>query len=168
MIRALGLAALAGAVAGAVALVAPVDRSLVLDVYLLVVGAVFRAAAIRIVAAGGRAARTSAFERALVRHERRPARPAELVRLEDQVALATVDAGDLHFRLRPLLADVAAHRLATRHGVDVERAPDRARALLGDEAWDVVRPDVSPPSDRLGPGIPTARLEHVVDMLERL
>ncbi|MBD0330788.1 MAG: hypothetical protein ICV64_11890 [Thermoleophilia bacterium] len=112
--------------------------------------------------------RRSAFEAVLARRPGRPERPEELVRLENQVTLAVSLAGDVHARLRPLLAEVVAHRLGVRHGLDLERDADAARALLGQEAWELVRPDASPPADRFASGIPPARLARVLDAVEAL
>jgi len=110
----------------------------------------------------------SAFERALA--ARRPAskRPEDLTRIEDRVALATAAASDVYVHLRPILREAAAHRLHARHGVDLDRNGDRARSLLGAEAWELVRPDLQPPSDRFGPGISPARLARVLDAVEAL
>jgi hypothetical protein len=74
----------------------------------------------------------------------------------------------VHLRLRPALREAAAQRLRVRHGVDLDADPRRARALLGDETWELVRPDVKPPSDRFGPGITPAQLGRTLDVLEAL
>jgi hypothetical protein len=65
-----------------------------------------------------------------------------------------------------LLRDVAAHRLRSRYGVELEAEPARARELVGAAAWDVVRPDRPPPSDRMAAGPTVAELRVVVDELE--
>jgi hypothetical protein len=95
------------------------------------------------------------------------ARPASLARVEREVALATGTAFDVHFRLRPLLRTIAAGILL-RRGVDLERRPHRAAALLGPTVWELVRPDRAAPEDRTAPGIPIASVEEAVDDLERL
>jgi hypothetical protein len=151
--------------AGALILFAPLDRRLVADVYLLALGGLLLLAALR---STGGWRRESAFDRALAPRHRQHVRPAELVRLEDQVLVATAVAGDLHFRLRPALAEIAAHRLQVGHGVRPERDPARARTLLGPEAWELLRPDVEPPADRLGPGMPVERLARIVTALEEV
>ena len=81
--------------------------------------------------------------------------------------LATGTAFDVHFRLRPLVRDVASG-LLLRRGVDLERSPDRARELLGPDAWELIRPDRPPPDDRSATGLPLAEIERTVDALERL
>jgi hypothetical protein len=95
-------------------------------------------------------------------------RPAELVRTEREIVLGTSSAGHLHERLLPLLREAAAARLSAGHDVDLERRPDAARALLGDDAWDLFRPDRAQPGDRTEPGISMQRLREVISTLETL
>ena len=111
--------------------------------------------------------RTSSFDRAFARGRRARARPASLAHVEREVTLASGTAFDVHFRLRPLLQQVAGG-LLLRHGVDLERDATRAEALLGARVWELVRPDRAPPEDRTAPGLPVASIEQVVDDLERL
>ncbi len=109
----------------------------------------------------------SAIEQALSVHTPPPERVAALVRMERQVALGITHAGDLHARLRPVLVSIAEPLVAAR-GVDLDRDPARARALLGEEAWELVRPVAGPPRDPFGPGVPESRLAAAVDALERM
>src|SRR5207248_752064 len=48
---------------------------------------------------------------------------------------------DVHYRLRPLVSEIAVARLARRYGIDLARRPERARELLGPRTWELVRPD---------------------------
>ena len=104
------------------------------------------------------------------RRWRRPA-PVEPVRgleeLEHAVQFSQTTAFDFHYRLRPHLVRVAAHRLAV-HGIHLEAQPDRARQLLGEDAWDLVRPDRMPPERRNDRGLELARLQRVVERLDAL
>lgn len=168
MRRAVGAAAVAAAGAGAAVLFVPVEDALVLDIYLLVAGALLLAALVGATVRAAASGPASAFELARASRPRTAGRPRELARLEDQVTLATKMAADVHFRVRPVLREIAAHRLATRHGVTLDRDREQARVLLGEEAWELVRPDREPPRDSLGPGIAAERLRAVVDALERL
>ena len=59
--------------------------------------------------------------------------------------LAEASAFDLHHALRPIVREIAAARLA-RRGISLDRQPDRAQALLGAQAWELVRPDREAPS----------------------
>jgi hypothetical protein len=65
-------------------------------------------------------------------------RPAGLEEVERAIDFAIWNPADLNRRLRPLLRLVAAHRLQTRSGIDLARAPGQARALLGETAWDLI------------------------------
>ena len=107
------------------------------------------------------------FDQALRRSGPEARRPAELERLERAVALGVADASHLHTALRPRLRSIATTLLALR-GCDLDRAPEQARSLLGDELWSLVRPDRERPSDPFGPGFPLERLTLAVEKLETL
>lgn len=109
---------------------------------------------------------SSELERALSARPESRARPAELIRVQQRLTLGSANAEHLHTRLLPLLRDAAAARLASRHDVDLARRPDRARALLGDDAWELLRPDRPPPADPFGPGVPLRRIAAVLDAIE--
>ncbi len=94
--------------------------------------------------------------------------PPNLVRIEHEVALGVAGSFDLHYRLVPRLCAVATGLLHARRSVSLEASPDRAHAVLGDEAWALVRPDRTTPQDRLGKGIAQAELDRVVDALEAI
>jgi hypothetical protein len=100
----------------------------------------------------------------------RPApRTKALEELDRLVRWRVSTAGDVHFGLRPVLREIAAHRLRRGHGVDLDGAPEAARLLLGEVAFEVVRPDRPPPGDRLAPGgVSSADLAGIVDRLEAL
>lgn len=98
-------------------------------------------------------------------------RPAQSTRslagLERAVALGVADALDLHYRLRPRLRDLAAGLLESRHGITLDGQPEAARALLGDEAWELVRRDRPAPQERAR-GLSPDALQRVVLSLEEL
>ena len=155
-------------VAGLVAAIAPVPRGPVVAGFFVFLAALLAAELVGVVARRRAGGSDSLFERAVARRPPGPRRPEDLVRLEDQIALALGAALDVYVRLRPLLREAAAERLRTRHGIDLDRDPARARSLLGDEAWALLRPDLEPPADRFGPGISQARLGRVLDAVEAL
>jgi hypothetical protein len=97
-----------------------------------------------------------------------PHRLPELERVEREVTLAAASAYDVHFRLRPTLRDTAATLLTARRGVSLDRQPERACELLGEETWELVRADRAPPADPRGPGLDRAPLERVLTSLESL
>ena len=88
--------------------------------------------------------------------------------MEDELALGATSAFDLHYRLRPRLRSVAAGLLAARRRLTLDADPDEARQVLGDETWELVRPDRPAPSDRQARGIPPDALERVVSSLEAI
>jgi hypothetical protein len=96
----------------------------------------------------------------------RSAPPPSLARIEHEAALGVAGSFDLHYRLVPRVRTVATGLLASRRQVSVHTSPDRARARLGDEAWELVRLDRPAPDDRLAGGITPRELGRVVDALE--
>jgi hypothetical protein len=110
----------------------------------------------------------SPFDAALRRRPRRPERLPELERFEREVALGLATAFDLHFRLRPSLRRTAGELLASRRGIELDADPDAARRALGNETWELVRPDREPPPDRFAPGLDVAALRRVVSTLEAI
>ncbi len=154
------------ALAAALAL-APQRATLAVHVWLLVILVLAVLAFLAIVQAAY--PRTpSAFAAALRRPPVVAARPAALARLEREVSMAGSAAFDVHYRLRPAVAELAAELLSARRGIDLGHDPERARAVLGDDAWDLVRPDRPQPSERHGAGIDEASLDRVVTALEHV
>ena len=69
--------------------------------------------------------------------------------------------------LRPLLVPIVAARLG-RHGVDMALAPRHAQELLGDELWEIVRPDRPSATYRVGRGLAGDDLRAAIERLEQL
>lgn len=105
----------------------------------------------------------SELELALRKQPEPPGRLPELEKIEREVWLGSARAFDLHYRLRPILRDIAEARLASR-GI----RPVAAREALGEELWELVQPDREPPQRRHAPGIPVEDLARVVETLERV
>jgi len=73
-----------------------------------------------------------------------------------------------HASLRPLLAEIAARRLAAR-GQALERLSESAgEEMLGERLWDLVRPDRPFPENRQAPGVSAKDLARMIEALERL
>lgn len=141
----------------------PGQSRLALDVYLLFLGAVALLTLAHATRAGDPEG-GSPFEDAL---HHRPARVeplAQLDSLDRQVTLGLGNAFDLHYRLRPILRAVAEERLAVR-GVSLDD-PEGARAVLGEDAWALLRPDREPPRDRFALGATPDELEALLTRLE--
>lgn len=160
-------ASLATAVLVVLAIAFPGQRPLFFGVYVLVLGAFVLSALV----GSFRTLRPGAWERSPF--DRRPDRPEpalaidELARIDRLVVLGGSNAFDLHYRLRPLLRDLAADRLSAGHGVSLDREPERAQGLLGEELWELVRADREV-GRRTGPGVAPAELAGFVERLERL
>jgi len=144
--------------------VQPLPIEQIAAAYVLVVAGILLASLTRILAASSTQDQLSQFEYLIARRPDEPGRPAELVRVEREITLGSSSAGHLHTRLLPLLREAAVARI----GADFERRPEHARALLGDEAWELLRPDRPVPIDRNGPGVQLRKLRTVLDSLERL
>ncbi len=90
----------------------------------------------------------------------------ELERIARTVAGAS-HAGEMHWRLRPVLREVAAAGLR-RSRVELDGDTDAARALLAPRTWELVRPGRLRPDDPFAPGLGREELLDVVADLERL
>lgn len=167
VVRGLKLGAVVTLAFGIAAFISAGVGSVLVDVYLTAIGAVFLLALVRVTRAQAPLERTSRFERALAEMRSRPADTTELALARD-VELSSVSAFHLHMRLRPVLQMIAAHRVGRRYGVDLESEPTRARELVPAATWELVRPERPPPADRLAAGPSLSELGHVVAELERL
>ena len=112
--------------------------------------------------------RRSRFEAALRGGPATTPMPVDLLRMERELELGIAGAGSAYHRLLPLLRSAAAARLATRHGIELERRPDAARAVLGEDAWELLRPDRPEPADRFDPGVPRSRTTAAIERVESL
>jgi hypothetical protein len=148
-------------------MIEPGRHELELDIYILTLGGLALAAVSS--ALGDVAPREdeSQLEEAMAPEASEPARIAELERLEREVALATSRDFDLHYRLRPVLREIAQSRLE-RRGVQLDSESPRVRELLGDELWALTAADREVSAYRQAPGLPLADLERTVERLERL
>jgi hypothetical protein len=112
--------------------------------------------------------RASRFEQAVRGRKTAASQPEELVRMDRELVLGSADADHAHRRLLPLLRATAAARIAARHGFELERRPEAARARLGDDVWELLRPDRPAPADRHDRGVPRARIAAVIERVESL
>ena len=124
-------------------------RGLAVEVYLDVLCALLLVGLVAAVRTRLPAAR-ELHRRRVPRPVRQAVRPQQLEWLERQVGDAS-DAGyELPYRFRPLIHNIAAAALVRRHGVVIDRDPERAEAIVGDRIWQLIRPD--DPATRLPPG----------------
>jgi hypothetical protein len=162
-ILALTVALLAAAGLGVAVLVSPGGPALTVEIYLFVVAALVLGAVVLHVATALPSAEPAPFER--------PPRTQRLGQLESiarALDLAEASAFDLHHALRPIVREIAAARLV-RRGISLDRQPDRARALLGAQTWELVRPDREAPARGLGGrGCSRDDLRAIVGSLEAI
>jgi hypothetical protein len=142
----------------------PVATDRILAAYALALAALGLELMTRVLSSRSVTGQPSEFQRGLTRAEHKPTRPTDLLRIERELSLGAASAGHLHARLLPLLREAASARL----GFDLRRSPARAEAVLGDEAWELLRPDRPAPDDRHATGAPLRKLEHCIETLERL
>jgi hypothetical protein len=160
---------LAAAALIAVASTLPKARIVAAQVFVVVVGAVAIRLLVRAVIVVTSRPGPFAFDRAMVPPpDRELASAGEPERIEYEVGAATHRSMELHHQVRRRLRALAQDRLAADHGVRLDEDPDAARRLLGEEAWDLLRPDPEPPADRFGPGMPVEDVARIVTAVEDL
>jgi hypothetical protein len=91
----------------------------------------------------------------------------QLRRVDGALAAAQASAFGVDRELRPLLRPIAARRLA-RRGVDLDLHVERARALLGEPLWEIVRADRPRASNLVAGGISAVELGVAIERLEQL
>jgi hypothetical protein len=128
-----------------------------------VVGLVLSLAQLPRTRGGGR----SPFEDALAESPPAAERIRPLARMEHDVAQGLRNPVDFHRRLRPILREIAAQRLAG-HGVELDGPAEGIRRLLGDEAWDLLRPDRPRPDEHDRRPLDAEGLDRLLTNLERL
>ena len=153
---------LAAAGLGIAVLVSPGATALTVEIYLFVATALVLVVVLLGV--------TNALPRAEPMPVEPPPRSQRVGQLESvarALDLAEVSSFDLHNVLRPIVREVAAARLA-RHGVSLDRQPERARVLLGAQAWELVRPEREAPAGRGRGGCSRDELREIVGALEAI
>jgi hypothetical protein len=160
-VRAISLGALAAVGLGMAVLVSPGATGLTVEIYLFVVAVLLLAAVLL--------GLLDVLPRAEPERPEQPPRSQRVGQFESvarALDLAEASSFDLHNVLRPIVREVAIARLA-RRGVSLDRQPERARELLGAEAWELVRPDRADPFGRSGRGgCSRDELRAIVDSLE--
>jgi hypothetical protein len=88
--------------------------------------------------------------------------------LRDELVTAAHSSREFDRKLRTRLSRVLALQLQERRGVSLDRSPERARALVSSQVWDLLDPSRPNVVDREQPGVSLARVRRVVDELEAL
>ena len=146
----------------------PLSTSRALAIWILIVAALVLLVLHRRVRTGDAPQRAGRFETALRGAAATSSPPLELLRVERELELGIASADHAHRRLLPLLRSVATARIGSHRGIELERRPDAAHALLGDDVWELLRPDRPEPADRHAPGVPRDQVIAVLDRLESL
>lgn len=148
--------------------VRPISTGKILAAYVLLLAAIALAALTRSAREASEWDEAPMFDTALRRPAGAPTRPPQLMRLEREITLGSANAANFETRLLPILREAAAVRLAARHNVGLERHPAAAHRLLGDEAWELLRPDRPASDGRAARGVPLRRLRRLIETLEEL
>jgi hypothetical protein len=167
VVRWVGFAVLAVVALVAARMISPGRQELELDVFVLGLGTL----ALIVLASEVRRIAPSADE-SLLEEALEPEPPEvrtipELQRLERELTMGSTRAFDLHFRVRPVLREIAAARLE-RRGMALDSGSPSVQAALGDQLWELTAPDREPPDDRLAPGLGLEELDRTIARLERL
>jgi hypothetical protein len=93
---------------------------------------------------------------------------AELARIEGAVVESLSSANGVHRRLRPVVRDIVGDQMAVTYGLQLERDSERVRQLVGEDLWELIRPERPFPEDGFAPGLRFAELVALVDRLESL
>jgi hypothetical protein len=151
-----------------VAYLLPGSRALEVEIYVLVVGAMATLSAVLAARRAFPLVEGSAIADALEEEPREAVAPPELERTERVLSMATSAAFDVHFRLRPMLREVAEQRLADRRGLALDAGGTRVEEELGPELWALVRPDREAPRRRFGAGLEPEAVQRMLERLESL
>jgi hypothetical protein len=146
----------------------PLSTSRALAIWVVVVVAIALVLLVRHARARRGPRHASRFEAALRGRRDTPQPPVELLRMERELELGIADSAHAYRRLLPLLRAAAEARLASRHGIELNGRPGAAEALLGEETWELLRPDRPEPADRHGPGVPRASVAAAIERVEAL
>ena len=87
-----------------------------------------------------------------------------LRQLERRLDRACQDPANFEWAVRPMLAQLAAERLQSKHGVSVGREPAHARELVGEQLWQIMTIAPNTP----GPPVTPARLRELVQAIGRI
>ena len=167
VVRWVGFAVLAAVALFAARMISPGRQELELDVFVLALGTlgvIVLASEVRRIAPS---ADESLLEEALDPEPPEVHPIAELHRLDRELTMGSTRAFDLHYRLRPVLREIASARLE-RRGMALDSGSQSVQAALGEDLWELVEPDREPPHDRLAPGPGFEELDRTIARLERL
>jgi hypothetical protein len=88
--------------------------------------------------------------------------------VSEQLSWAEVSPRHYDMVTRPLLVRLMASRLSERHGVDLHRFPEQARAIVGEDLWWWLDPTRPVEGSSQPPGVDVRTLTRLVERLETL
>ena len=143
--------------------------STVLRVYFAALGLFIGLQAIRNFAAYAFGGEVATASRRRPERGRVPNWPSELFDMEARVSLAKVSVFDYDSRLRPLLRELAAERLASRWNIDLAKQPSAARAHVSDVLWTELGDPLADDRDpRFVPGPSLAKIHELIKDLQAI
>ncbi|MGI8664603.1 MAG: hypothetical protein ACR2N4_00975 [Jatrophihabitans sp.] len=104
--------------------------------------------------------------------EQRPVQPVastnkffmKLRQLERRLQGASLDPAKFEWNVRPMLVELVTDRLRYKHRVSIQREPERARAIIGEQLWLIMdRPTVEQ-----SPAPSEAQLKALVAAIEAI
>lgn len=146
----------------------PFRHGVIVQAWLLTCGGVILIQLVAATRAPALGNEPSSFERALRSTTLTPERPPELARHEREVYLGMTSQFYLHRRLRPTLREIAGQRLSDCRGVELDSGDADVLAALGEDGWELLRPDRKEHWNPDAAGIGLPELERVVAALERI
>lgn len=145
----------------------PGAAALAVEAYVLFLGALGLAALAKATSRTFEPAAASRVQVPQAKAVRDEGKPAELVRIERELEMATQSAFDTYFRLRPILRELVSTRLALS-AVELDALGGRAETMVGPDCWALVRPDAIRPDDHYAAGVPLPMVERAVAAVEAL
>jgi hypothetical protein len=88
--------------------------------------------------------------------------------VSEQLSWAQVSPRHYDMVTRPLLVRLLASRLSERHGIDLHRDPEQARAVVGEDLWWWLDPARPGEGSSQPPGVDVRTLTRLVERLETL
>jgi hypothetical protein len=91
--------------------------------------------------------------------------PDRLAQIERMITSATWSTLEYRARLRPVLLEIAEQRLLLYHAIDAQKQPERARAVIGSDIWELLTRSVVEPGAE-GKGLTANEITRIVATLE--
>jgi hypothetical protein len=151
----------------AVRAIEPGRHEIEIDVYVLVLGVLGLLTLLSVLGELAPREHMSRLEAALEPDEPELSRVGELDRIERELYMGAAREFDYHYRLRPIVREIAAARLE-RRGLALDSGSRAVQELLGEELAELTAADREPASNRQASGPGLEHIRRTIDQLERL